>query len=61
MSTQKPADKKLSNLEAANEIFKAAFQIQKQRISEKLPHLSDTELQQKTADYFRALNERLKK
>jgi len=47
---------KQTSLETANEMFKSAFLIKKARFAEQEPSLSETELNQKTANYFKNLS-----
>jgi hypothetical protein len=54
-SPQQP--RKQTNLETANEMYKAAFTIKKQKFASADPKLSEAELNRKTADYFRHLAE----
>jgi hypothetical protein len=49
--------RKQTNLETANEMYKAAFIVKKQKFTQENPKLSDAELNRKTADYFRRLAE----
>lgn len=41
----------------ANEMFKTAFAVKKQKLHQKFPQLSDSELNKKTVEYFRELSE----
>lgn len=52
--------KRQSNLETANEMYKAAFIIKKGRFAQMNTNFSEKELLEKTAEYFRQLNERKK-
>jgi hypothetical protein len=49
--------KRPTNLEMADQMFKDAFLIKKTRFSHLYPNLSDEDLQKKTIDYFKKLNE----
>ena len=49
--------KRKSNLEMANEMFKAAFSVKKQKFHLKFPKLSEVELQKMTVAYFVELHE----
>jgi hypothetical protein len=52
-----PSSRKQTNLETANEMFKAAFLIKKERFAKLNPDLSEKELYQKTVAYFHKLSE----
>lgn len=54
---QSLTQKRISNLEMANEMFKTAFAVKKQKLHQKFPQLSDSELNKKTVEYFRELSE----
>lgn len=56
----KESAKKQSSLETANEIFKMAFLIKKAKFSSSDPNLTDSQLNQKTALYFRKISEKNK-
>ena len=56
-STKKLKPQPQSSLETANEMFKAAFNVKKNKFSQENPKLSDSELNIKTAQYFRGLSE----
>lgn len=58
MELKKPSLRKQTSLETANEMFKAAFLVKKTRFAEQNPHLTDEEINKKTAQYFRELAER---
>ena len=53
----KKLNKRPTNLEIADQMFKDAFLVKKTRFSHLYPHLSDGELIKMTAQYFRKLNE----
>jgi len=54
---QTASSKRIPNLEIANEMFKMAFLVKKQKFHLKFPQLSDLELNKKTVEYFRELPE----
>lgn len=60
MDSKKAPTQKQTSLETANEMFKAAFLVKKTRFAEQNPHLTEEELNKKTALYFRELAERSK-
>lgn len=49
--------RKQTNLETANEMYKAAFTVKKQKFAQENPKLTEAELNRKTAEYFRHLAE----
>ena len=51
------SQKRKSNLEMANEMFKAAFSVKKQKFHLKFPKLSEVELHKMTIAYFVELPE----
>lgn len=53
--TKNTPPQKAYKLEIANEMFKTAFQIKKHKFRLESPELSESEVQQKTADYFKNL------
>ena len=57
VSQQTPSPKRPTNLEMADQMFKDAFLVKKTRFSHLHPELSEKELHQMTAAYFRKLNE----
>lgn len=50
-------ERKWTNLEMADQMFKDAFLVKKTRFSHLHPNLSDEELQKMTVEYFKKLNE----
>lgn len=60
MEAKKLPLKKQTNLETANEMFKAAFLVKKTRFAQENPHLTEDELNKMTALYFRKLAEQNK-
>ena len=46
---------RISKLELANEMYKLAFTVKKQKFHLMFPHLNDAELNTKTATYLREL------
>lgn len=55
MLKKDPASRGLNNLKIASEMYKTAFLIKKARFAQINPKLSEAELIEKTADYFRQL------
>lgn len=49
--------RKWTNLEIADQMFKDAFLVKKTRFSHLHPHLSDEDLHKMTVEYFKKLNE----
>ena len=49
--------KRQTNLETADSMFKDAFLVKKARFSHLYPNLSELQLQEMTASYFKRLNE----
>jgi hypothetical protein len=47
--------KRQSNLETANEMYKMAFLVKKNKFSREFPKLTESEILQKTMKYFKEL------
>ncbi|MFC2074762.1 hypothetical protein ACFLRA_00625 [Bdellovibrionota bacterium] len=51
-TTESSVKKRQFNLETANEMFKFAFSVKKERFAQKFPNLSESDLEKMTANYF---------
>lgn len=50
-------ERKYSSLEIANQMYKDAFAVKKQKFALLFPELTEQEIQEKTAAYFRKIAE----
>ena len=57
MQKDKSSERKQTNLETANEMYKAAFLVKKTRLASQHPELTEEQLNQRTAEYLRNLDQ----